>query len=220
MEGLSGFWTQSDLISRSVELLLLAMSVSSWVIILWKGWVLRRANADIQRGVAAFWSSASASTAARVWSPRSPRPPSCCSTPRCSNLPRARSRPSPRSPRSSRAACATPCTPGSSSCSSNRVVLVSTGATAQFIGLNGTVWGIFHVPAAWPRATLPADRQDHAGSVTEEVDLHCRRPRRRDFRRAGRYNVFGVARRGLHGACSKALRARSAGEMQLDATAK
>jgi len=59
MVGLSGFWGQSDFISRSVALLLLAMSVSSWVIILWKGWLLRRAGIDIQRGVAAFWSAAS-----------------------------------------------------------------------------------------------------------------------------------------------------------------
>ncbi|HEY9029019.1 MAG TPA: MotA/TolQ/ExbB proton channel family protein, partial [Burkholderiaceae bacterium] len=59
MEGLAGFWGQSDLISRTVGLLLLAMSVSSWVIILWKGWLLRRAAFDIQRGVAAFWSASS-----------------------------------------------------------------------------------------------------------------------------------------------------------------
>src|SRR3954463_2584943 len=59
MEGLAGFWGQRDLISRSVGVLLLAMSVSSWVIILWKGWLLRRAGGDIQRGVAAFWGAAS-----------------------------------------------------------------------------------------------------------------------------------------------------------------
>ena len=58
MEGLAGFWNQSDFISRTVGLLLLAMSVSSWVIILWKGWLLRRASLDIHRGVAAFWSAA------------------------------------------------------------------------------------------------------------------------------------------------------------------
>jgi hypothetical protein len=37
------FWTQSDNIGRSVALLLLAMSVVAWVLILWKGWLLRRA---------------------------------------------------------------------------------------------------------------------------------------------------------------------------------
>ena len=43
---------------RAVAVLLFAMSVSSWVVILWKGWLLRRARLDIQRGVAAFWSAA------------------------------------------------------------------------------------------------------------------------------------------------------------------
>lgn len=44
-----------DAISRSVAVLLLAMSVSSWVVILWKGWLLRRAVRDVQRSTAAFW---------------------------------------------------------------------------------------------------------------------------------------------------------------------
>ena len=38
-----------------VTLLLLLMSVASWVVILWKAWLLRRASADIRRGIAAFW---------------------------------------------------------------------------------------------------------------------------------------------------------------------
>ena len=44
MEGLSHFWQQSDTVGRAVALLLLAMSILSWVVILWKGWVLRRAD--------------------------------------------------------------------------------------------------------------------------------------------------------------------------------
>ncbi len=44
-----------DAVSRSVAVLLLAMSVSSWVVILWKGWLLRRAVRDVQRSTAAFW---------------------------------------------------------------------------------------------------------------------------------------------------------------------
>ena len=87
MEGVAGFWGQSDFISRTVGLLLLAMSVSSWVIILWKGWLLRRVGGDIQRGVAAFWASAASVKGARLvpliarrcccrWSTRC-----CCSRP-------------------------------------------------------------------------------------------------------------------------------------------
>jgi biopolymer transport protein ExbB len=56
-----GVWQtvlQGDAISISVALLLLAMSVASWVIILWKGWLLRRAVSDVQTSTAAFWQAA------------------------------------------------------------------------------------------------------------------------------------------------------------------
>ncbi len=55
MTGLAQFWAQSDTIGRTVALLLLAMSVTAWVLILWKGWLLRRAAADTTRAIAAFW---------------------------------------------------------------------------------------------------------------------------------------------------------------------
>jgi biopolymer transport protein ExbB len=47
-----------DALSRSVALLLLAMSVGSWVVILWKGWLLRRALTNVNLSTAAFWQSA------------------------------------------------------------------------------------------------------------------------------------------------------------------
>lgn len=55
---MGGVWQtiwQGDAISRSVALLLLAMSVASWVVILWKGWLLRRAVRDVHTSTAAFW---------------------------------------------------------------------------------------------------------------------------------------------------------------------
>jgi hypothetical protein len=39
--------------------LLLAMSVTAWVLIFWKAWVLRRAQADITRAIPAFWDAPS-----------------------------------------------------------------------------------------------------------------------------------------------------------------
>jgi biopolymer transport protein ExbB len=36
-------------VSQAVALLLLAMSVASWVVILWKAWLLHRAGADVAR---------------------------------------------------------------------------------------------------------------------------------------------------------------------------
>ena len=49
MGGLQDFWSNSDLIGRTVALTLLGLSIGTWVIILWKGWVLRRALGDIGR---------------------------------------------------------------------------------------------------------------------------------------------------------------------------
>ena len=45
--------------ARAVALLLLAMSVASWVVIFWKGWLLRRASGDVARSMAAFWQAPS-----------------------------------------------------------------------------------------------------------------------------------------------------------------
>ncbi len=57
MQGLLQFWQENDAIGRTVAALLLAMSVSAWVLIFWKGWVLLRARRDIDRAVGAFWSA-------------------------------------------------------------------------------------------------------------------------------------------------------------------
>jgi len=51
--------SQGDAVTRVVAALLLAMSVASWVVILWKAWLLRRATRDVGRSTAAFWQSAS-----------------------------------------------------------------------------------------------------------------------------------------------------------------
>lgn len=50
---------EGDPVTRLVAALLLAMSVASWVAILWKAWLLRRAARDVARGTAAFWQAAS-----------------------------------------------------------------------------------------------------------------------------------------------------------------
>jgi biopolymer transport protein ExbB len=52
-------FSQGDAVIRAVAVLLLAMSVGSWVVILWKSWLLRRAGGDVGRSTAAFWQSPS-----------------------------------------------------------------------------------------------------------------------------------------------------------------
>ena len=51
--------SQGDAVIRAVAVLLFAMSVGSWVVILWKTWLLRRAGGDVGRSTAAFWQSPS-----------------------------------------------------------------------------------------------------------------------------------------------------------------
>ena len=52
------FWLQGDFVIRFVALALLALSVSSWVVILWKFRLLRRVQADVPQSTAAFWQAA------------------------------------------------------------------------------------------------------------------------------------------------------------------
>ena len=52
-------FAQGDAVTKLVAALLLAMSVASWVVILWKAWLLRRASRDVGRSTAVFWQSPS-----------------------------------------------------------------------------------------------------------------------------------------------------------------
>ena len=143
--GVLGFWAQSDFISRSVGLLLLAMSVSSWVIILWKGWLMRRVAGDIQRGVAGFWAAANVAEgrARLVTLDREgvllPLVDAALLQPASGTL---ETQPALASQLTRRLRDALHA--GLAQLQFGQVVLASTGATAPFIGLFGTVWGIFH----------------------------------------------------------------------------
>jgi len=52
------FWAEGDWVTRFVAVALLAMSVSTWVVIVWKLNVLRRVKSDVPQSTAAFWQSA------------------------------------------------------------------------------------------------------------------------------------------------------------------
>jgi biopolymer transport protein ExbB len=51
--------TQGGAVSVIVAVVLLLMSIASWVVILWKAWLLKRAVGGVARSAAAFWQSAS-----------------------------------------------------------------------------------------------------------------------------------------------------------------
>jgi biopolymer transport protein ExbB len=145
MSGFASFWSQGDFITRSVAALLLLMSVSAWVVIFWKSWLLRRVRVDLARAVPAFWAAPSLEAGREQLA--------------------AFDREAVLAPLLA-AAVAAP--PGGTLESKGhvdsqltrrlrdalhgvlqhlqfgQVLLASIGSTAPFIGLFGTVWGIYH----------------------------------------------------------------------------
>jgi biopolymer transport protein ExbB len=145
MSGLTQFWAGSDAITRIVAVLLLAMSVSAWVVILWKGWLLRRVRADMERAIPAFWAAPTLDAG---------RDQLAAFDRECALQPLL--------------AAAMVAPPGGtleaqghidsqltrrlrdalhrvlSQLQFGQVLLASIGSTAPFVGLFGTVWGIYH----------------------------------------------------------------------------
>jgi biopolymer transport protein ExbB len=145
MDGLQGFWTEADVVGRAVAMLLLAMSVGAWVLIFWKGWVLRRALADLQRGVDAFWNAPDRDTARQRLAALdregviTPLAEAAFTRPAAGTLQTHGAIESQLTRRLRDALHA-----GLRHLGSGQVFLASVGATAPFVGLFGTVWGIYH----------------------------------------------------------------------------
>ncbi len=141
---LAQLFTQGDGVSRTVALLLLAMSVGSWVVIFWKSWLLHRATGDVLRCVAAFWQSASVAEALaklKAFDREVLVTPMVLATQleAVGTLATAgdRSQQLTRVLRDALHAALIKLQYG-------QVLLATVGATAPFVGLLGTVWGIYH----------------------------------------------------------------------------
>jgi biopolymer transport protein ExbB len=150
MHGLAGFWAASDGVGRAVALLLLAMSVASWLMILWKAWVLRRATHDIRRAVPAFWDAAgvaegrarlAALDRERVLLPLLDAAAAVSAAPGTLD---EGGRLESRLTRRLRDALHR----GLAHLQFGQVLLASVGSTAPFVGLFGTVWAIYHALVA------------------------------------------------------------------------
>lgn len=145
MAGLAPFWDQSDAVGRAVALLLLAMSIATWVLIFWKGWVLRRARHDLARGVAAFWAAPSVEAARERLAAIDreqlllPLVDAAQQAPAGGSL-ETRAHLDSQLTRRLRGALHR----AVAHLQYGQVVLASVGATAPFVGLFGTVWGIYH----------------------------------------------------------------------------
>ena len=136
--------SQGDAVTGLVAALLLLMSVASWVVIVWKAWLLKRAVGDVARSTAVFWQSASVEEA---------QPKVAAFDREALVLPLI---------------AATRLQAGGTLASAGdraqqltrvlrdalhavlhklhygQVLLATVGSTAPFVGLLGTVWGIYH----------------------------------------------------------------------------
>ena len=145
MTGFEAFWAQGDAITRAVALLLLLMSVSAWVMIFWKGWLLRRARTDIARAVPAFWAAATLDdgrSQLALFDREGVLLPLLAAATDSANAGTLEGRGHLQSQLTRRLR-------GSlhevlAQLQFGQVLLASIGATAPFIGLFGTVWGIYH----------------------------------------------------------------------------
>jgi len=145
MGGFEQFWSASDAVGRGVALLLLAMSISGWVLIFWKAWVLRRAEHDIEHAVAAFWAAPSLAEGRDRLAPLDREQVVL-------PLVDAALAPAPAGTLEGSGQLASQLTRRLRNAlhralhhlQFGQVALASIGSTAPFVGLFGTVWGIYH----------------------------------------------------------------------------
>lgn len=134
-------------VSVGIALLLLAMSVASWVVILWKGWFLRRVVGAVPLATAAFWQACDMDTAherLRCFDTQAMLLPLLDAAralqnkqPRTLALAGERSQQLTRVLRDALHVLLARLQYG-------QTLLATVGSTAPFVGLLGTVWGIHH----------------------------------------------------------------------------
>ena len=145
MNSFGAYWEMSDGVGRAVALTLLAMSIAAWVLVFWKAWVLRRAAADIARTVPLFWAAASLDDGrARVAAQDRervllPLVEAAAVQPAAGTLDSGATREAQLTRRLRDALHR-----AMAHLQWGQVMLASVGSTAPFVGLFGTVWGIYH----------------------------------------------------------------------------
>ena len=136
--------TQGGAVSVIVAVALLLMSIASWVVILWKAWLLKRAVGDVARSTAAFWQSASVREGAdkvAAFDREALLLPLIAATKiEAGNTLATRGDKSQQLTRVLRDALHKVLL----KLQYGQVLLATVGSTAPFVGLLGTVWGIYH----------------------------------------------------------------------------
>ena len=158
--GLLHWLRQGDVVAQATALLLLAMSVASWVVIFWKALLMRRAHADVARCMAAFWQAPHLEEARRqvaVFDRETLVLPLVAAAHGV-----AQALPGPAVSAPSTATLAQAGSVGQQltrvlrdalhavlgKLQWGQVMLATVGSTAPFVGLLGTVWGIYHALTA------------------------------------------------------------------------
>ena len=135
--------TQGGAVSVIVAVVLLLMSIASWIVILWKAWLFKRAAGDVARSIAAFWQSASVAEAtekvAAFDREHLVAPLVTASNLEAGNTLATRGDKSQQLTRVLRDALHKVLL----KLQYGQVLLATVGSTAPFVGLLGTVWGIY-----------------------------------------------------------------------------
>ena len=146
--GLAQLWAQGDLISRAVAVLLLGMSIISWYLILGRiaAWVAKRRD---RRSVEAFWSAPDLDSGLENMAPAGGAFNQLAQRAADAAAHYDQHRSETLASHMERGEFLTRAIRQSIALSTARLesgltVLASIGATAPFIGLFGTVWGIYH----------------------------------------------------------------------------
>ncbi|CAD9219952.1 Biopolymer transport protein ExbB [Burkholderia cenocepacia] len=147
--GIANVWQQGDFVTRFIFVFLIGMSVVSWFVILTKGFANRRLESLGKRAQTGFWSSASISDGIAALGERGDNPyRALVLAGREANEQHAGNEPSMQGSLSASEWVAR----GLRNAFDDEVarlqnglaVLGSIGSTAPFVGLFGTVWGIYH----------------------------------------------------------------------------
>ena len=147
----AGTWqwlAQGDTVTRGTATVMLLMSVLSWVVILYKLWFMARARQSVPRAMQAFWQMpdlAQAQTRVQALDTQGlVRPMADAVAGQAQEAPGAslgqNAAPGQRLMRQLRAALGE----SSRQLQWGQTLLATIGATAPFVGLLGTVWGIHH----------------------------------------------------------------------------
>ena len=142
--GISQLFVSGDAVTDIVALLLLLMSVASWVLIFWKGWLLRRAGADVHRSTLAFWQSTTfdeGQRQAQIFDREALVVPLIAATRlKADGTLGSAGDVAQQLTRVLRQALHA----ALRKLQFGQVLLATVGSTAPFVGLLGTVWGIYH----------------------------------------------------------------------------